>query len=313
MSPLRLFRRLVRLSGLVLLSMTTAARGQDNDAANPLVGVIDFHCHTGPDVVARSINDLELARLARDAGLRGIVLKNHQTMTADRAQLAMQEVPGIEVFGGVVLNRSVGGINAEVVRRMLLMDGHRGRIVWLPTVDAQFQAATAGEERPFVAVVRDGKPVPELAEVFALIAANDLVLATGHSSIPESLVLVAAARNAGVHRIVITHAMAPPLNASMDDMHQLARLGAVIECTWLHHLGDTPESLALEKYAQAIRAIGAEHFLVSSDLGQAGNPLHPDGMRAFIDGLTAAGLTANEIDLIARRNPARLLGLERGD
>src|SRR5438445_4289963 len=90
-------------------------------AAEPisLAGVIDFHCHTAPDSVPRSINDFELARLARDAGMRSIVLKNHFAPTADRAQLLMREVPGIAVFGGLVLNRAVGGLNAEAVRRMI--------------------------------------------------------------------------------------------------------------------------------------------------------------------------------------------------
>ena len=74
----------------------------------------------------------------------------------------MQEVPGIEVFGGIVLNRAVGGINTEAVRRMIEMEGRRGRIVWLPTIDAENQIGFARESRPFIAVVRQGKPVPNL-------------------------------------------------------------------------------------------------------------------------------------------------------
>src|ERR1700677_311302 len=80
-----------------------------------LDGVIDFHCHSGPDVLGRLINDFEVVRQAKAAGMRAIVLKNHYTMTADRAQLAMQEIGGIEVFGGITLNLSVGGLNAEAV------------------------------------------------------------------------------------------------------------------------------------------------------------------------------------------------------
>src|SRR5690242_13543796 len=116
---------------LACVALRLVACGAEDNAAISLAGVVDFHCHTAPDVVARSITDFELARLAKAAGLRAIVLKNHYTMTADRAQLVMREVPGIEVFGGIALNRSVGGLNAEAVRRMIAMDGHRGKVVWL--------------------------------------------------------------------------------------------------------------------------------------------------------------------------------------
>jgi hypothetical protein len=118
-----------------LLFVTLPALGQLRDEI--LAGVIDFHCHTGPDALPRSISDLELARLAKLAGMKGLVLKNHYTMTADRAALVMREVEGIEVFGGIVLNRSVGGLNAEAIRRMIQFEGRRGRVVWLPTFDGQ--------------------------------------------------------------------------------------------------------------------------------------------------------------------------------
>ena len=52
----------------------------------------------------RSIDALEVARLARSRGMRGIVLKNHYDSTAGLAYLARKEAPGLEVFGGVDLN-----------------------------------------------------------------------------------------------------------------------------------------------------------------------------------------------------------------
>lgn len=303
---------------LLLVLVFAAAFRLDAPAADEpvsLAGVSDLHCHTAPDAVPRSINDFELARLARAAGMRAIVLKNHYTMTADRAQLVMREVPGLEVFGGIALNRSVGGLNAEAVRRMIAMDGHRGKIVWLPTFDAEAQVRFSKENRPFVSVVSDGKPAPELAEIFQLIAQNDLVLATGHSSAAESLILVAAAKAAGVKRIIITHVLAESISATPENLRQFAGLGAFMECTWLAHLPvsgavNVGRPLAVSEAARAIKSVGAEHFFISSDLGQPVNPPHPTGLRAFITALKAEGLTEHDIDLLARRNPARLLGLE---
>jgi Family of unknown function (DUF6282) len=306
----------VRLAALAcaLLLLVPGLPLTAQQQSNSLVGVIDFHCHTAPDAVPRSLTDLELVRLAKQAGMRGLVLKNHYTMTADRAELAMREVGGIEVFGGIVLNRSVGGINAEAVRRMVQFAGHRGKVIWLPTVDAENVVGQAPGHRPFVSVVKDGKPVAELAEIFQLAAQYDLVLETGHSSPDESLILIAAALKSGVKKIVVTHALG--LGATLDQLKRMAGLGAIIECVWLNYLpkpvganGSGP-ALAVADCARAIQTVGAEHFLISSDLGQEHYPLHTDGLRAFITALKANGLSEREIDLITRQNPARLLGLE---
>lgn len=280
--------------------------------SNVLAGVIDFHCHTAPDVNARSLNDLQLVRLARQAGMRGIVLKNHYSMTADRAELVMQEIGGIEVFGGIVLNRSVGGINAEAVNRMVQFEGHRGKIVWLPTKDAENKFENPPGPRTFIPVVERGKPVAKLNEVFQIVAQNDLVLETGHSSPTESLIIIRAAKQAGVKKIVVTHAMI--LGSTIDQMKQMAAMGAVIECCWqpggLPGAKTTDNPVSVTAYVHAIRSVGAEHFIIDSDLGQKGNPLHTDGMRTFIAALSSGGLTVHEIDLIARQNPAKLLGLD---
>ncbi|GAA4089732.1 DUF6282 family protein [Mucilaginibacter panaciglaebae] len=308
---------MLRLAGTIfascLLSIQLCLAQGKQHADNPLTGTIDFHCHTGPDASPRSISDIDLARLAKKEGMRGIVLKNHYTMTADRAQIAMKEVGGIEVFGGIALNLSVGGLNAEAVRRMAAMEGHRGKVVWLPTVDAENSFEHGPGFRKFVSVVKDGKPVPELPEVFDVIAKNDLILETGHSTPAESLILIPAAKAAGIKKIIVTHAML--LGATIGQMKQMADMGAVIEFCWQAYLpkkGDKNlvDQKAIAQCVKAIQAIGAEYCIIDSDLGQPGNPLHPDGMRAYILALKANGLTAHDIDLVARKNPAKLLGLD---
>jgi hypothetical protein len=285
-----------------------------------LSGAIDLHCHAAPDTVARSAGSFDVVRQARAAGMRAVVLKNHFLPTAAIAQIAMHEVGGIEVFGGIVLNRSVGGINAEAVRRMVQVEGHRGKIVWLPTFDAENQVRFSHEQRAFVAVVKDGRIVPELYDVFRLAAENGLVLATGHSSPAESLVVLEAARQAGVKRLLVTHVLGDSTRASLDQMKAMAALGAVMELTWLAHLGGVAgpvagsapaRGVAVSVAADAIRAVGAEHFVLTSDLGQAGNPSHADGMRAFIAALVSVGVTDREVETMTRGNPARLLGLDQ--
>ena len=112
---------------------------------------------------------------------------------------------GIEIFGGVALNHSVGGLNAEAVRQMVAFSGGRGKVVWLPTFDAEFWMTRAGDPGAFVPVMRNGEMDPALGEIFDLIAEHDLVLAMGHSSPEEVLALIPEARARGVEQILVTH------------------------------------------------------------------------------------------------------------
>src|SRR6185295_10404391 len=94
---------------------------------SPAAGVIDMHVHSHPDVFGRNMDDIDVAQLAKARGMRGILLKNHVSETASRAALVMKVVPGIEVFGGIVLNRAVGGINPDAVEWMHRVYGGRGK------------------------------------------------------------------------------------------------------------------------------------------------------------------------------------------
>ena len=313
-------RGIARLGLLVLLGCATIAGAQEpaNLKDNPLKGVIDFHVHSGPDSFTRSITDYEIAKVAKRSGMRALVLKNHFTTTADRAYLA-EKATGMKCYGGIVLNRAVGGLNAEAVKRMLSFTGRRGKVIWLPTFDAENHVKHFKEKREYVSVVRGGKIVPKLQPILKLAAKHDLVLQTGHSSAEECLVIIKAARAAGVKKIVITHAMADPIGMTVAQMKQAAKLGAVMECVWLTNLTGPKSHLpsqrhwrkvTTDQYAKAMRAVGPKHFILSSDLGQFLNPIHTDGMKSFILGLGKAGIPAADIDLMCRRTPARLLGLK---
>jgi microsomal dipeptidase-like Zn-dependent dipeptidase len=286
---------------LPVMLVGTLAQGQTTS----LSGVIDFHVHSGPDSRPRSVSDLEVARIAKRAGMRGLVFKNHFTMTADRAWLAMQEVSGIEIFGGVALNHAVGGLNAEAVRQLVAFSGGRGKVVWLPTFDAEFWMTRAGDPGQFVPVMRDGRPDPALGEIFDLIAQHELVLAMGHSSPEEVLALIPEARRRGVRQILVTHGLGQ--QPSSRQLAAMVEQDAIIELVWLA-VGNG--EFTLTDYADAIREHGARHFLLSSDLGQEMSPLHTDGLVAFMEGLRAEGISDEEIDLMIRRNPVRLLGLD---
>ncbi|MCS7023168.1 MAG: DUF6282 family protein [Bryobacteraceae bacterium] len=273
-----------------------------------LEGVLDLHAHAGPDSVPRSIDALALAKLAHAKGFRGIVLKNHYEPTASWAALARAQTPGLEIFGGIVLNRSVGGINPAAVEQMTRVYGSWGRIVWMPTFDAENHVKTVREPRPFVSISRSGRLLGPVLQVLDVIAKYNLVLATGHSSPAESFMLIREAQKRQIRRIVVTHAMVAPVSMSVEQMREAAERGAMIEFVANAVVGKS-KSLTFERYAEAMRRVGYPNCILSSDLGQRDNPLHPDGLVEAFSGLRQAGVPPEEIERMAKYNPARLLGL----
>jgi hypothetical protein len=279
-----------------------------SDADRLLRGAIDIHVHSDPDNVPRSLDGLEAARQARSKGMRAIVLKNHYDPTAGLAFLARKEAPGLEVFGGIDLNLTVGGMNPAAVEHLAQVAGGWGRIVWMSTFDAENQVRYSKENRPFVTVARNGALLPETVAVIAAIAKHRLVLATGHVSPAEALLLVREGRRQGIEHLVVTHAMNPPVLMQIPQMQEAARLGAFIEFVG-GSLTTADAASRVERMADAIRRVDPALCIVSSDLGQKGNALPTDGFAAFLLALRAQGLSDSDIDRMAKQNPARLLAL----
>jgi hypothetical protein len=278
-----------------------------------LTGVIDIHVHSDPDSMPRSIDAIDLAKLAKQRGMRGLVLKNHYESTAALAYIVRKEVPGIEIFGGIDLNRSVGGVNPAAIERMVLMKGGWGKVVWMPTFDNENQVKASNENRPFVSISKNGQLLPEVQEVIRLVARHQLTLETGHSSAEDGLLIVHAARQAGVQHVVVTHAMSDPVHMTIAQMQQAAREGAYIEFVYgatLPPNNGAPAALTVSDYAKAIRAVGPASCILSSDLGQPGRPLHPDGLAQFFQSLRKEGIVQADIDMMSKTNPARALGLQ---
>jgi hypothetical protein len=298
------------------ISMGVACGGptgaQNAETASALGGAIDIHVHAEPDSIARSLDAVEAARQAKASGMRAIVLKNHYESTAGLAYIVGREVPGIDVFGGVDLNLTVGGINAAAVEYMATTTGGQGRIVWMPTFDSENQVRFSQANRPFVSVSQDGVLLPAVIEVIAVIAQHDLVLATGHSTPEEGLMLLREGRRQGVRQMIVTHGMNPPIVMSVPQMQEAAALGAFIEFVG-SNIGEDGGPARMDTFADAIRQIGPEFCILSSDLGQVGNPLPAPGFGAFLGAMRMRGLSDEDVDRMSRRNPATLLGLPQED
>ncbi len=291
-----------------------------------LAGAYDTHIHVAPDVVAREIDDLSLARRFAELGMAGFVLKSHYTSTAERARVVSAAVPGVRVLGAVSLNRAVGGINPLAVE-IAAREG--ARTVWLPTVDSvnesherdappgakapvwvklQLELREQGIEIDPVPVVDgSGRLLPETREVLKLVARHGMVLATGHLGRDEIFAVVDGAFEQGVEQIVITHPEFPSQNLIVADQRALAQRGALLErCFTTPHTG----KVSWESWIDNIRATGAEHSVLSTDLGQMFNPPVADGMALMVDRLLAAGFDEQEVHTMAVVNTRRVAGAE---
>jgi hypothetical protein len=286
---------------------------------SPAAGVVDLHVHSHPDVFGRNMDDIDIANLAKARGMRGIVLKNHISETASRAALVMKVVPGIDVWGGIVLNKAVGGINPDAVEWMHRIHGGRGKVVWLPTFESDKHVKTFGSKDAKGLVVAPGGVVTaEMEAILKIIARENLVLATGHVHPDEIMAVVKRGSEVGVKNIVITHGLTNVPGLTMEQAKQVVQMGAMIEVCFLQFQAGPNAPLAFlthwtqvnaKHIAQGVKEFGARGIVVSSDLGQSANITHPDGLEVAIGAMKREGIGDADIDLMVRKNPARLLGL----
>ncbi|GLZ07837.1 hypothetical protein Acsp03_53030 [Actinomadura sp. NBRC 104412] len=293
-----------------------------------VAGAYDVHIHVAPDVMNRRIDDLALAPRFAEVGLAGFVLKSHYVPTTERAAVVRAAVPGFGAVGAVTLNGSVGGMNPIAVE-VAARGG--AQMVWLPTVDSANQrectaqdpegarppmwARLQGELReegmaadPVDVVGPDGTVLDVTRQVLRVIAKHDLTLATGHLSAAEIDAVVDAAVDEGVRRIVITHPEFTSQRIAVDRQRALAAKGALLErCFTTPYTGKVTWELWLEN----IRAVGPEHSVLSSDLGQPFNPPVEDGLALLADRLLAEGFTDEEIRVMAVHNSRWLAGADQ--
>ncbi|AFY40681.1 PHP domain protein [[Leptolyngbya] sp. PCC 7376] len=285
-------------------------------AAATLEGAVEFHVHSAPDVRERLYDDIELVQEAAKAKMQAIVLKNHVTSTADRAILTHKTVPSIEVYGGIVLNEAVGGINPKAVEVMAKLGEGRGKIVWLPTIDAAYHRKTFNTGKGGLRVTRGDRLLSQTKSILEFIAENNLVLGTGDVSPKEVLVVVHGAKQLGVEKILVTHAMATVPGLTLEQMQILADQGAFLEITYSNTLAgknadeadhDAWENVPFDAMVTAIKTIGAEHFVLSTDLGRSQAPSPIEGYQAFLDQLETAGISETDLQLMSHTNPLNLL------
>ncbi|HEX3377248.1 MAG TPA: DUF6282 family protein [Candidatus Acidoferrales bacterium] len=288
-----------------------------------LQGAYDLQVHVAPDVIERRVDDLDLAKEFLGRGLKGFVLKSHYFPTAERAKVVTKAVPGIAAYGAITLNHSVGGLNPVALE----LAGRSGcKIVWFPTVDANNEtagrldgpnvklpfwakiqrelAATGIAPPPLTVLDLEGNTSEVTKRCIEIIAKHNLILATGHLGRVEIFELVKTARALGTQKVLVTHAEFPSQNLTADEQKHLADMGAFIEhCFTTMHTGKAPWEAVME----AIRVVGPERCVLSTDLGQTINPPVAEGFAMFTQKMLDAGFSVDQIRRMTVTNPSALL------
>lgn len=283
-------------------------------------GFYDLHFHSTPCLFPRISDDRGCVTAAAEAGMGGMMLKCHHESTVSRARELQREFPGFKVYGGIVLNEYVGGINPLAVEASLKMGGKE---VWMPTIDAENHAKAHGsrgkydvqeggntgeiqELKGITVLDADGSISQAAKEVLKLIAEYNVILGTCHLSPAEIFKLVKTAREIGVQKILITHPLfkVPALN--LAQIKELVALGAKAEfgyCT----VSPMWHYATVQEVAAIIKEIKPENAIIMSDAGQRHNPLPHESLRVFAQCLYECGLTKEDIRVLAADNPKMLI------
>lgn len=285
-----------------------------------LKGILDIHVHAGPSVANREVDAADMLKEAIVAGYRGFLVKDHYFPSCMGVKMVQEhcDSQGVEIYSSMALNNAMGLFNCLAVDAAINMGA---KIIYFPTVSSKNHIdhhkgnfVGAGKmsvpETPVVYVDENGVMDPAAVEVLKLIGEKDVVLGTGHGTAWEIDHLVEEAVKAGVKRILVNHPQFH-IGATYEQMTKWANMGAFIEmnvCVFTS--GSKLGTLDDQVIADMLKAVPLDHMILDSDMGQRGNGSPVEGMYRFIRLLMDKfGLSEADINLIAKENPAKLLGV----
>ena len=283
-----------------------------------LQDAIDVHIHAYPDTILRSRSMFEVAIEAAQEGLQAVVFKDHYTMTSGEAWLVEKFVEKlfelgvvkrkIKVFGGLVMNYEVGGLNPHAVRAALRYPNTK--VIWMPSFSAAHHMQKFGKSGGISVISNNGGLIPEVEQILDMIKeAKGVCISTSHLSPSEILILLDECKKRGIKSLV-DHPLQEAYKLTIDEMKECAHRGAYLG---IYSMGALPSVYVpvCDPYemVSVIKEIGAEHCILASDLGQMLLPQPIEGFKQLIRTLIAFGIEDYEIKIMIKENPEKLLSL----
>lgn len=287
---------------------------------------IDMHIHPLADGVFSAPAAMEYVQRMADAGMAGVLLKPHYVETTLTATLVDDLVSDFRTFGGLIMERSAGGIDPQVVTDQIRNGAKK---FWMPLMTQNFWDMQLSHPRGYMGREEMAKAEPvygpfweylddegeirdgireDLYDVLEVIADADVIFDTGHASAEESMALVAAANEVGVEKIVVDHPLAITKQATIDQQVEMAKMGAYMEQSWAK-IQPSGGGVDASRYAEAVEAVGAEHTVLVTDYAGGDHPPPDEAMRDYITTMRKEGIPDADIELMIKDNPRALLGL----
>src|SRR4030042_2885903 len=269
--------------GLVrsLLRTDSTNRGTTRmqELSNLLNGFADVHIHAGPSLIAREFDVWDMVQEAAGGNFAAIVVKDHHVSIVATTRIIQDHLANLnlKVFGGIVLNGSVGGLNPRGVEVAIRLGA---KVIWMPTLSSRnhmekhnrgirfpsLQQEATISEKPLKCIDAQGRLVPEAGQVLEIVAQHpDVVLATGHGSRNEVDAIVRKGAVIDLRRILVNHPLYM-VDATFDDMEAWRSLGAYIEFT---AVVSVPSSnlfcIPVKTVAEHLRRLGPDNLILMSD------------------------------------------------
>ena len=290
----------------------------EDDATELLQGAVDIHCHAAPDPeIDVGWDQLEIMKKATDIGMGAVVFKAHTIPTAATTyyvQKAVEEYAkttnrkAARAFGGVTLNYYQGGLNPAAVQMCAELGG---KIVWLPSHDSAHHHRVMGTDGGIELLDEQDRPLPDLYEIFKIIAENGMILDPCHAGTKQRFVIIEEAKKVGVKKFVITH---PNWNVTKATHQQMAEMGKMGAYLGLFMYGDVPNfnnpSCDPMEMFEIIKTVGPQRIVLASDLGTVVNMPPWEGMKLFMRLLLAKGVAKTDIRRMCKENSSRLLDID---
>ena len=295
----------------------------DKDIEDFHKGVIDIHIHGAPDArILGRPSMLESAKKASAAGWKGVVFKDPFSMSSDKAWIIQKSIEDwcsdrefnpVNVFGGLVLNYPVGGLNIEAVKAALGGEYlEHTKCIWMPSISSAWQWSFTGREGG-ITILENGKLKPVVKEIVHLVASapKKVCIGSSHLSYPEKLTLAQETKDAGVS-LVINHATQELTCTSLDEAKELIQMNCWIELAEASILGVPtvlPEEIHnVDHTFNLIKELGPSRIVLASDSGQPGNnPV--DALGTLIRMLLIRGFNKEDLITMTKVNPAKIIGL----
>jgi hypothetical protein len=289
-----------------------------------LEGAIDLHCHGYPEVsfdCKMRVEDLEAARLAAQAKMKGFVLKSHMWPTVGRVYQLKNQIENIEIWPSITLNVVAGGFSPWSTESALKQGA---KIIWMPTWSARHDLEVGGASnilKKFLPTLKNfdpadgltafsdsGKIKENVREILALAKEYDVAVFTGHQSPEEVLAIAREAKRIGLKKLVFGHPDSKSVGAQMEHIKEMAEMDFFIEFAFLGLL-PAFQRITAKEICHRIREVGASHSIITTDAFFEWTPPPSEMLRMFIGTLRDQGITEEEIEVMVKNNPRKLLGV----